>query len=71
MAIEKPKKLTNPQRKALENLAAGRHSSDGLRGQSEHGGHHSVVMCLTRRGWTEWHDGYLRITDAGRKVLSQ
>lgn len=67
---KRPRKLTEPQRKALSNLAAGRRSADGLRGQSEHGGHHSVVMSLTRRGWAQWsEDGALRITDAGREMI--
>lgn len=66
---KRPRKLTEPQRKTLKNLASGLPSSDGLRGQSEHGGHHSVVMALARRGWVEWSDGDLRITDAGREMI--
>lgn len=46
----KPAPLTRRQRQTLENLQAGRPSSFGLRGQSEHGGHERVRWSLRQRG---------------------
>jgi hypothetical protein len=63
-------KPTPAQRKALENLAAGRGSDYGLRGASAHGGHSSVMASLRRRDWVEWvPDKGDRITKEGREVV--
>lgn len=58
-------KLTFNQERALRNLAEGRESSYGCRGQSEFGGHERVMWSLRRRGLVE--DG--EITDSGRAAL--
>lgn len=60
-------KITSPQRKALENMAAGRKPDHGLR---HYGGHTTVMYALVRRDWAEWvpDKGY-RITKEGREAL--
>ena len=65
-------KITYPQRKALENMAAGRPSDCGLRGASEYGGHTRTLEALRRRGWATWPAGKShQITKKGREALKQ
>ncbi len=65
-------KLSPPQLKALTNLAAGLHSSHGLRGQAQHGGHSSVCASLVRRGLIRYADGgHREITDAGIAAIKE
>lgn len=61
-----PKKLTPRQAEALRNLKAGRHSSSGLRGMAEFGGHERVLWSLRRRGLI---DDKNQITQAGSEAV--
>jgi hypothetical protein len=67
MSTPKPRKPTGPERRALENLAAGRDSDHGLVGRSAHGGHCKVRGSLWRKGWRDANG----ITEAGRIALAQ
>lgn len=59
---------TAAERKALENLAAGRASSDGLTKRGELNNHCKVRAALRRKGWLgQGKDG--AITDAGRAAI--
>lgn len=64
MKIKKP---TPAQRRALENLAAGRRADAHCRTRSDHGGMSATLVCLHKAGWMD-HDG---ITEAGRSAISK
>ena len=61
-----PYKLSEAQRGALQDLAAGLDPTRRLSGRSEFGGYARTLTSLTRRGWV---DPQGRITDAGRAAL--
>lgn len=61
-------RMTEAQRKALRDLAAGRSPTTHLKSMSEHGGFTSTWAALLRNGWRD-HGGF--ITDAGRAALTK
>lgn len=60
------KKPTPAQRRALENLAAGRRADAHCRTRSDHGGMSATLVCLHQSGWMDG-DG---ITAAGRAAIA-
>lgn len=64
----KPQNMSEPQKLALLNLAAGRASHDGLNGRAAFGGHDAVLRCLAKFGFVAINplDRKLTLTDAGR-----
>ena len=62
------KKLSEAQRRVLENLSAGRTSDHHCRTRSDHGGLVGTVLSLRRRGLI---GGDGEITDAGRDALKR
>lgn len=61
-------KLTKAQRRALENLAAGRNIAHGIFGISAHGGMTQTIYALHRRGYL---DRQGNISPAGRAALEE
>jgi hypothetical protein len=67
------KKLSQPQRQALEDVE--RHGNPRARvfGQAQHGGWHSVMRVIERQRWARF-DGRKKkwvLTDAGRAALRE
>lgn len=60
------RKLTAAMRRALANIAAGRHIAHGISGTSAHGGMTQTIYALHRRGFL---DRKGEITPAGRAIL--
>lgn len=63
----KPERLSEPGKRALLNLLAGRSSDDGLHGRSAFGGHVATIRSLRRMGLvTTHHEAGIALSDAGR-----
>lgn len=60
-------KLTEPMKRVLLNLHAGRSTTHGLRTMSEHGGHFRTLMGLFNRGLIDRED---QLTPKGRDVAA-
>lgn len=67
----KPENISEPGKRALLNLLAGRSSDDGLRGRSQFGGHNATIRALSRMGLVlTHHETGITLTEAGRRATS-
>jgi hypothetical protein len=66
MAPRKPR-ISEAQRRWLEDLAEGRDPTDRLNGRSQFGGAAGTVASLWRRGWIDSNG----ITEAGRAAIGR
>ena len=65
--VPKKKKISEPQRRILQNLADGKKWDDHISGRSSYGGATATMFALTKHGLIMGG----QITDAGRQALAE